>query len=204
MSVAQLCVWTRHSSVRRRRVSMGILAVLPLLLHAAHAQINKDLIKAIDGNNPALVNIALKSFGKVNAIGEDGDTALMLAVRGGKYKAAKALLKGKADAAIADASGLTVMHVAAAAGEARVMQVLLPAGIGANSLHEADGLRPIHRAVLSGNTDAVKTLLNAEVPAEEPTADGKTPLDLAGELPSAQQLAIAEVLKKFARVKEEV
>ena len=96
------------------------------LLGFAAAQINKDLLKAVKDNNPALVNIAIKSFGKVNAMGEDGDTALMVATRGGKYKAAKALLKAKADATIPDASGLTVMHVAAAAGEARVMQVLLP------------------------------------------------------------------------------
>ena len=53
---------------------------------------------------------------------EDGDTALLLAVRSGKYKAVKALLKGKADTAIPDANGFTVIHVAAAAGEARVLQ----------------------------------------------------------------------------------
>jgi ankyrin repeat protein len=176
-----------------------ILLTLATLACVAHGQINKDLLKAIKDNNPALVNVALKSFGKVNAVGEDGDTALLFAARLGKYKAVKALLKGKADTAAVDASGLTVMHVAAAAGEARVLQALLPAGLDANALHEADGLRPLHRAVLSGNTDAVKTLLNAEVPADQLTADGKSPLELADGLPSAQKMAVAEVLKKFAR-----
>ena len=73
-------------------------------------------------------------------------------------------------------------------------------------MHEADGLRPLHRAVLSGNTDAVKTLLNAEVPSDTPTADGRTPMDLANELdiPPKEKMAIIEVLKKFARPKEEL
>ena len=183
-----------------------VLLLLALLLHHGQCQINKDLARAIKDNNPAMVNIALKSFGKVNAVGEDGDTALMLAARTGKYKAVKALIKGKADLTTADAQGFTVMHVAAAAGEARVMQVLLPAGVDPNSLHEADGMRPIHRAVLSGNTDAVKTLLNAEVPADQPTADGKTPLELAAglDVPASQKMAIEEVLKKFARPKTEL
>ena len=185
---------------------MRVLFFLALLLHHGQCQINKDLARAIKDNNPAMVNIALKSFGKVNTVGEDGDTALMLAARTGKYKAVKALIKGKADLTTADAQGFTVMHVAAAAGEARVMQVLLPAGVDPNSLHEADGMRPIHRAVLSGNTDAVKTLLNAEVPADQPTADGKTPLELAAglDVPASQKMAIEEVLKKFARPKTEL
>ena len=66
----------------------------------------------------------MKSFGKVNAKGEDGDTALMRACRNGRYKAVKALIKGKADATIPDAQGKTVMHVAAEAKDAgRTLQV---------------------------------------------------------------------------------
>lgn len=181
-----------------------VAALLPLLVSA---QVNKELLKAVKENNPALVNIALKSFSKVNAVGEDGDTPLLFAVRHGKYKALKALIKGKADLNAVDANGFSAMHIAAAAGEARVMQVLLPAGVDPNPLHEADGMRPIHRAVLSGNTDAVKTLLNAEVTAETPTADGRSPIELAASLSeisaikrtASPRAAMVEVLKKFAR-----
>ena len=86
------------------------------------------------------------------------------------------------------------------------MQVLLPAGVEPNSVNEKDGLYPLHRAMISGDTDSVKTLLNAEVPADEPTADGKTPLDLAEqlELPSKEKMAITNVLKQFARPKSEL
>ena len=186
---------------------VALLLCLCTLLQPALAQIPKELAKAIAGNNPSLVNVALKSFGKVNAVGEDGDTPLLMAVRGGKYKAIKSLIKGGADLSSADASGMTAMHIAAAAGEARVMQVLLPAGVDPNSLHEADGLKPIHRAVLSGDTDSVKTLLNADVPADEPTADGRTPMDFTADLDDVSKVkrtaspkaAMVDVLKKFAR-----
>ena len=183
-------------------VIVALLAPTTTAQETERKPLHKDLVKAIKDNNAALVNMALKSFGRVDAVGEDGDTALMLAVRTGKYKAVKSLIKGKADTQIPDAHGLTVMHVAAAGGHARVMQALLPAGVDANPPpHEADGYRPIHRAVLSGDTDSVKTLLNAEVAADEPTADGTTPSQLAAasDLPSKEKMAIEEVLKKFAR-----
>lgn len=171
-------------------------------------QVHKDMLKAIDGNNPSAVNMAIKSFGKINALTEDGDTSLMYAVRKGKYKAVKQILKAKGvDVTIADAAGLPLMHVAAAAGEARVLQTLLPAGLDPNEVHAEDGLKPIHRAVLSGSTDAVKTLLNAGVPADEPTADGRTCQDLLTsreDMPSAQRMAMEEVLKKFDRPKAEL
>ena len=81
-------------------------------------------------------------------------------------------------------------------------------GVDGNSLHEADGLRPIHRAVLSADTDAVKTLLNADVPADQPTADGRTPIDFTVDLDDVSKVkrtaspkgAMVDVLKKFARV----
>lgn len=187
-----------------------LLLLLVGLVGLASAQISKDLLKAIEGNNPSQVNMALKSMAKimVDTVDDDGDTALMLAVRKGKYKAVKALLKGKADAGIPDATGFSLMHVAATAPNAdRVLQVLLPAGLDPNTAHEADGLKPLHRAVLSGSTDAAKTLLNAGVPADEPTADGKTAIDLltdSADVPNLQKLAMYEVLKKFDRPKEEL
>ena len=116
-----------RSSVTMRFAFVLFIALLPLCSAQGVGGPPKDLIKAIDSNNPALVNVALKSFGKVNAKGEDGDTALMRACRNGRYKAVKALIKGKADATIPDAQGKTVMHVAAEAKDAgRTLQALLP------------------------------------------------------------------------------
>ena len=187
------------------------LLFVALALHQSDAQLQKDLLKAIQKDNAGLVNLNLKSFGKVNAKSEDGDTALLVACRIGAYRAVKSLLKFGADTSLADASGLTVMHVAAASGAARVMQALLTAGVEANDISDTDGLRPMHRAVLSGNSDAVKTLLNTDVPSDTPTADGRIPMDFTAELsdvaavkrtPSPRGL-IVDTLKKYSRVKSD-
>jgi len=63
---------------------------------------------------------------------------------------------------------------------------------------EADGLAPIHRAVMGDHTDTVKALLNVPLPNDTPTAEGKTPMELA---PSG---AMKEVLRKFGKPKEEL
>ena len=170
-----------------------VLLIVGALCALAAAAKNKDLLKAISQNNPALVNVAIKSGDNVNLVGEDGDSPLMFAVRGGKYKAAKALIKAKADLSFVDANGMDMMHVAADGGDDRTLLVLLTAGLDPNTRHESDGLHPIHRTVLKGHTDALKVLLNAEVSAMQPTSDGRVPMDLAADK------ATQEVLKKFGR-----
>ena len=66
------------------------VVVVLISLAGAHAQ---ELLKAINDNNMAMVNIALKSGvkGGINAVMDDGDTALLLAIRRGKHKAVRAV-----------------------------------------------------------------------------------------------------------------
>ena len=113
---------------------------------------NKDLIKAIDSNNPSMVNVALKSGAKPDFIGPDGDSALIRAIRFDKHKAAKALLKAGAgtDKGLMDKDGLSAMHVAAAAGAFRTLQLLITEAFSMDEIHAEDGLAPLHRAVLGG------------------------------------------------------
>jgi len=186
---------------------MKTALLLVALVHQSDAQIQKDVLKAIKKDNAALVTMNVKTFGQVESVAEDGDTALLFACRIGAYRSVKVLLKFGADTSKADASGLTVMHIAAASGAARVMQALLTAGVDANSISETDGLRPLHRAVLSGNSDAVKTLLNTDVPSDTPTADGRIPMDFTAELSDVAAVKrtpsprgfIVDVLKKYSR-----
>jgi ankyrin repeat protein len=92
-----------------------------------------------------------------------GMTPLMTAVSGGKHKVIKALLKAEPTAAaIANAEGYSVMHVAADLGRDRVLQNLITHGLNPRDRH-ADGLTPMHRAVINGHTDAIKSLFNAEL-----------------------------------------
>ena len=67
----------------------------------------------------------------------------------------------------------------------------------------------LFNAVRDNKEKAIKALLNAEVSAEQPTADGKTPMELAEALPEKEgarrvRAEVKETLKKFARSKDEV
>ena len=89
------------------------------------------LLKAIEGNNPSQLNMALKSTHPklLKEVDAAGRTPLMTAVTGGKHKVVKALLKAEPKAAaIANAEGYSVMHVAADLGRDRVLQILITHG----------------------------------------------------------------------------
>ena len=93
-------------------------ALLTLLVLLANAN---DLLKAISGNNPSQMNMAIKSVHpkKINEADAEGMTPLLVAVTGGKHKVIKALLKAGADASVADPAGYTIMHIAADRGHER-------------------------------------------------------------------------------------
>ena len=116
----------------------------------ATAAANKELDKAIEDNNAAMVNLALKSGAKANSVDADGETPLLRAVRKDKSKALKSLLKHKADLNVVDSHGYGALHVAAAMGASRSLQVLMTAGLSPFEHSDVDGLAPLHRAVLSG------------------------------------------------------
>lgn len=184
-----------------------VALLLGVLVLSTRAQ---GLYKAIMDNNAAMVNIALKSGvkGGINApmaedaakwMEEEGEPPLLIAVRNGKAKALKNILKAKnLDVSILGKDGLPVFHVAASSGSLKVVTELLTTK-KFDPLAPHEGLAPIHRAVLSGSTDVVKALLNADVPFDLPAEDGRTPMDMA-----ADDGAMREVLKKFARTKSEL
>ena len=174
-----------------------------VLLATAAVHANKELDKAIEDNNAAMVNLALKSGAKANSVDDDGETPLLRAVRKDKSKALKSLLKHKADLNVVDSHGYGALHVAAAMGASRSLQVLMTAGLSPFEHSDVDGLAPLHRAVLSGSTDTAKVLLNAEVPMDQPTKEEvpRTPIQLAE---MNDHLEMKGVLEKFSRAKAEL
>merc|ERR1712087_56457 len=197
-STDSLC-WNALPMVLVVRLHLAVLIALALRFDIGLC-IRKDLLRAIDENNPAMCNIALKAGASPDAVGEDGDSALMHAIRKDKHKAVKALLRAGASKQTLDAGGYSLSHVGCHVGAFRSVQLLLTdKENGMDDLHE-DGLAPMHRAILGGHTHTVKALLNAGVPSDMPTADGRKPMELAS------SLAMREVLTKFARpsAKEEV
>jgi beta-lactamase regulating signal transducer with metallopeptidase domain/ankyrin repeat protein len=107
------------------------------------------------------------------------DTPLMTAVRRGDLATARALVAGGAnvDAATSDGTALTV---AARAGRADIVNLLLGNGADAGKVTRGDGT-PLTNAILSGDRNIVADLLKSGADANQATTDG-TPLILAARI----------------------
>ena len=156
------------------RLSSLILLIVPgACVSPIHA--------AVAENNPTAVRAALEDGADINEGDPDHGTPIQHAVRSDKLRAAAALMKTGADATVRDRSGLTVMHIAALQGHGKIIRMLLRYGVSAGDVQ--DGLAPLHRASIgseAGHTDAVFALLEGGAAPDQPAADGKRPIELAG------------------------
>ena len=146
------------------------------------AYVRADLHAAADANDPAGVNHSLAGGANINELGADGLTAFHRAVTVGKFRSARALHQNGADTTIGDPDGLTAMHVAAKKGDPRIVKWLIKLGQPMSTAGK-DGFTPLHRACWGAakqHTDTVWAFLEAGVPPDEASADGKTCYDMAG------------------------
>ena len=143
---------------------------------------------AVEENNPTAVRAALSDGADVNevmTVGDENHTPIVHAVLSDKLRAAAALMKMGADATIrSHEGGFTPMHIAAEQGNGKILRLLIRYGVDTNEMH-SDGLTPFHRACLGSgekHTDAVFALLDGGVPPDQPSAEKKLPIDMAGSL----------------------
>ncbi|OQR89681.1 hypothetical protein THRCLA_09636 [Thraustotheca clavata] len=140
--------------------------------HAACAQNKADVVASILKTNPQVLN----------EIGpEGGQTCLMRACLYGSLDVVKLLLaypeievmKGEKD-------GYTPLHGAAYQGRPNVAKLLLEYGLSPTEFHK-DGFAPFHRAAWGSqrrHTETVRIFLEAGVPADLKTADGRTAVEI--------------------------
>lgn len=146
---------------------------------------------AAERGDRTAVRSLLKSGVNVNAAQGDGMTALHWAAYRNDPELAQALIKGGANVnASTRIQSLTPLFMAAKAGYAGILDLLLTAGASAKSTN-ATGSTPLMLAAASGSTDAVKVLLDhgAEVNARENTW-GETPAMFAAALNRADVLKL--------------
>jgi len=151
---------------------------------------------AVDANDREVVKTALAAGAAADEVGADGQTAFLYATLAKKYKAVNALLAAGADPNIGDAAGRTALHHAALNGDAPLAKWLIKKGLRKSPKDRA-GLTPLHHACLGGestHTDAMWALLAAGVPADERSADGRTPLDMAKASNANSRKLLLEVL----------
>ena len=118
----------------------------------------------------------------VNASQGDGMSALHWAADHGDSAMAAALVRAKANVrAVTRIGAYTPLHIAARAGNAGVVRVLLA---GASDVKSAttSGATPLHLAAAAGNADVVKALLTKGAdPNARESSWGQTPLMFAAE-----------------------
>ena len=114
---------------------------------------------AASRNAPQILQI-LSRFAEVdlNAVTENGHTALAIAVMQASSKATEVLLKAKANPDVPNTKGWSALHIAAEKGASDLVGLLCEAG--ANTEVQTDlGSTPLCIAAMHGHSDAVAELL---------------------------------------------
>jgi ankyrin repeat protein len=121
-----------------------------------------DFIAAAgDDNDLDAVKKILPKISGVDAVNDDGDTALYVAAQNGNLEIVKYLLSQGADVGARNSSNWTALHIAAQEGHAHVVKCLLSTGADI-SLANDNGDTALDKAENNDHDDIVELLENAE------------------------------------------
>ncbi|MBN9542278.1 MAG: ankyrin repeat domain-containing protein [Alphaproteobacteria bacterium] len=151
----------------------------------------KDVFEAIKVDSKDYLQKAIDKGADLEEKFEEGETALLRAVREKKFELAEVLVKNGADVNVEDASGHTPLYYAVAYDNGNVKSILLENGANpyvnidgktvlvVDNAQEIDYLNPVYEAA-NGHTDTLKTILNYDHSKIENTNGmGDTPLLVA-------------------------
>lgn len=165
----------------RRRFIVHHAAAL-LSLTAAHAVMAADaasavdFFRAVDTDNARGARRELEHGLSPNALSEQGQHALFLAIRDDSPHIQELLWNWPGiDLNLPNKAGETPLMMAALRGNVAVMKKLLALGVPPHK----QGWAPIHYAATGPNVAAVALLLAAGVPVDAPSPNGSTPLMMA-------------------------
>ena len=146
---------------------------------AAADSLNSRFFKAVsDGDLSTAKKLLEEAPALVSAKGEDGGTALHVAVQSGNDELTRLLLAKNADANAKGAIGRTPLHVAAYYGNAGCAQLLVAGEADASAVDD-EGVTPLHDAAISGSKQIAELLLKAGAEVDARANGGTTPLHLA-------------------------
>lgn len=110
---------------------------------------------------------------------ENGNTALLNAVREGKLRAVASLLAANANILARDKEGWSSLHFAAANGYLEIMQLLIKKSKRLVDQADDEDRTPLQKACYYGRTEAVALLLANQANIEKKDGKDKTPLHAA-------------------------
>ena len=128
---------------------------------------------ALDGQLE-LVKQLIKKKVNLNAIDQDGRTALMLAGYNGHTEIVRLLLDGGARVNIRDGSGRTALLFASTGPFPKTVELLLERKADPNIVDNQERFSALMHAAAEGHIEVVKTLLDYEADATLKDIDGDT------------------------------
>lgn len=128
-----------------------------------------------------IVRLLVRAGADVNAVDDNGDTAMHYAAARDVLNIIVILLEANGDPTLANHQGITPVHKAAIYGQTAVIKRLSEAGYNNSILSTADinGDTPLHFAVRGGYTTTVKLLLSLGADANKPNKEGATAKSLS-------------------------
>lgn len=163
--------------------------VLRALPRSEALEANAKLLEAAGEGKVSTLTSLVDSGVPVDARGEHGETALMVAAGAGQPGAVELLLSLGASIALSATEGVpttpglsaggTCVHAAAASGNEQILSTLLERDAAA--VRECDVLQdtPLHAAAAAGRVSAVQTCLARGAAPDARNCTGCTPLALA-------------------------
>ena len=154
---------------------VAVLALIPTSLLLSCERYEKEMaleeIAQIDSELSELI----ENGARVDAVDEDGRTALMVAVVKNNADCVKALLVVGADVNAKNKNGWTALMLATGLGYTDCVKTLLEAGADVNEENK-NGATALMTAVAKGHTDCMKALLEAGADVNAKNKNGYTAL----------------------------
>jgi len=138
----------------------------------------EDFFRAVEVNDGSVIRALVQRGFDANSRDPKGQTGLILALRGGSFAAADALLKAPdLDVNALNDAGESALMMAALKGQADWSQRLIERGASIDK----QGWSPIHYAATGPDTTIVKLLLDKGAPIDARSPNGSTPLMMAAQ-----------------------
>lgn len=138
----------------------------------------KEFFRAIRLEDPQVVTAFLQAGIDPNAVNEDGETALVYAIREKDPKISKILLE-KADVNKRDEKGNSPLHTAIASGKTETVDLLLKKNVDVNvpgSYKAIKNQSPLYQSIIKGDFELARELLKRKADPNLADSDGGLPL----------------------------